>query len=99
MKAARTASSDSISISFDFRRRECDDVGRLARQIATNLERLRRNGHPRWKLVDLDVPLEGWDQHDCVRKYLGTQAEESSPSASTADRNPVAEAIKEALGD
>jgi len=63
------------------------------------MEWLRKHGHPKWKQVDLDMPLKGWDQYDCVQKYLGKQTQESSPSASTADRNPVAEAIKEALGD
>ena len=29
------------------------------------------NGHPKWKAVDLNYPLKGWDQYDCVRKYLG----------------------------
>lgn len=94
-----TVAVKAVLVSFDFRGPECDGVGRLARQIATNLEWLRRHGHPKWKLVDLDVPLEGWEQYDCVRKHLGNQTEESSPSASAADRNPVAEAIKEALGD
>ena len=94
-----TAAVKAVLVSFDFRRRECDSVGRFAQQIARHMDWLTKQGHPKWKLVDLDVPLKGWEQYDCVQKYLGKQTQGSSPSASTAERNPVAEAIKGALGD
>ena len=78
----------------------CDSVGRFAQQVVRGMGWLTKNGHPRWKLVDLDVPLDGWEQYDCVQKYLGKHSGSgSNPSASPGERNPVAEAIKGILGN
>jgi uncharacterized protein len=94
-----TVAVKAVLVSFDFRQRECDSVGRLAQAIVKGREWLTRNGHPRWKMVDLDFRLKGWEQYDCVQKYVGRPASaESSPSASAGPRNPVNEAIKGALG-
>ena len=60
----------AVLISFDFRRRDCDLVGQFAQTVSTNLPWLVKNGHPKWKSVDLDAPLKGWEQYDCVAKYL-----------------------------
>ena len=60
----------AVLVSFDFRLRECDSVGRFAQQVARGMEWLTKHGHPRWKRVDLNFPLSGWEQYDCVRKYL-----------------------------
>jgi hypothetical protein len=65
-----TVAVKAVLVSFDFRHRDCDSVGRLAQQIATRMDWLRKNGHPKWKAVDLDFPLKGWEQYDCVRKRL-----------------------------
>jgi TRAP transporter TAXI family solute receptor len=90
----------AVLVSFDFRLRECDSVGRFAQQVVRGMEWLTKHGHPRWKRVDLNFPLSGWEQYDCVRKYLARQpTPESSPSASPAARNPVADAIKGVLGN
>jgi TRAP transporter TAXI family solute receptor len=67
----RTVAVKAVLVSFDFRSRECDSVGRFAQQIATGMDWLIKNGHPKWKQVDLDYRVEGWKQYDCVRKYLG----------------------------
>jgi uncharacterized protein len=95
-----TAAVKALLVSYDFRGRHCDSVGRFAQQVARGMGWLTKNGHPRWKLVDLDVPLRGWEQYDCVQKYLGKHpGPGSSPSASPGERNPVAEAAKRILGD
>jgi len=65
-----TVAVKAVLVSFDFRRRECDSVGRFAQQVARGMEWLTKHGHPKWKRVDLDFPLSGWEQYDCVRKYL-----------------------------
>ena len=39
------------------------------------------NGHPKWKSVDMEYPLRGWEQYDCVRKYLGKSVGRPWPSA------------------
>jgi uncharacterized protein len=100
-KAVETVAVKSVLVSFDFRRRDCDSVGKFAKLIADNMPWLVRNGHPKWKSVDLEYPLRGWEQYDCVRKYLGKSAEATpgpKPTRSSSD-NPVMDAIKGALGD
>ena len=91
-----TVAVKSVLVSFDFRARDCDTVGRIARIIADNIDVLRQTGHPKWKAVDLDAPLRGWEQYDCVRKHLSR----SRPVLETRrnELNPVMQAIKQTLG-
>jgi TRAP transporter TAXI family solute receptor len=98
--AVSTVAAKAVLVSFDFRRRDCDSVGKVAQLIATRQEWLQKNGHPKWKAVDLNFPLRGWEQYDCVRKALG-KFPASGPAATTARSglNPVFEAIKGVLDD
>jgi uncharacterized protein len=97
-KAVPTVAVKSVLISFDFRRKDCETVGRFAKTISDNMEWLIKNGHPKWKAVDLSFPLKGWEQYDCVRKYLGKGGEAPRPGRPS-DENPVMSAIKQILGD
>jgi TRAP transporter TAXI family solute receptor len=97
-QALSTVAVKAVMISFDFRRRDCDIIGQFAQAISTNLSWLVKNGHPKWKSVDLDAPLKGWEQYDCVAKYMrkpGQPASAIKPSGG----NPVMDAIKELLND
>jgi len=98
--AVSTVAAKAVLVSFDFRRRDCDSVGKVAQLIATRQEWLQKNGHPKWKAVDLNFPLRGWEQYDCVRKALG-KFPASGPGTTTARSglNPVFEAIKGVLDD
>jgi uncharacterized protein len=97
-RAVETVAVKSVLISFDYRRRDCDTVGRFAQLLFENRAWLTQNGHPKWRSVDLDYQLRGWEQYDCVRRYLGKPAE--APRARTAPaENPVMDAIKQILGD
>jgi TRAP transporter TAXI family solute receptor len=93
----QTAAIKAVLISFDFRRADCDYVGRFAQTVSKGMDWLVTNGHPKWKSVDLEYPLRGWEQYDCVRKYLGKPV--LSPTERPASANPVMDAIKEALGN
>lgn len=95
--AVPTVAVKSVLISFDFRRRDCESVGKFAKTISDNLAWLQKNGHPKWKSVDLNYPLRGWEQYDCVRKYLGKPVE--APRTASSAVNPVMESIKQILGD
>lgn len=91
-----TVAVKAVLVSFDFRGANCENVGKFAQIVSNNTDWLKKNGHPKWKVVDLDYPLKGWEQYDCVKKYL------QKPTQATRDRtpvNPVLEAIKEILGD
>ena len=90
-----TVAVKAVLVSFDFRRNNCDYVGEFAGIVYDNLEWLQQNGHPKWKNVDLDYPLKGWEQYDCVEKYRrsGTFRETNQ----SMEKNPLLDAIKEIL--
>jgi uncharacterized protein len=45
----------------------CRLVGEIARIVADNLlDRLRHDGHPKWREVDLDAEVPGWELSPCV---------------------------------
>ncbi len=68
-------------------------MGKVAEVLATTW--LTKFGYPKWKSVDLNYPLKGWEQYDCVKKYLKRPARASPDKASI---NPVLDAIKDILG-
>jgi len=69
-QAVSTVAVKAVLVSFDFRRANCEYVGKFAQILNENMDWLRENGHPKWKFVNLDFPLKGWEQYDCVKKYL-----------------------------
>jgi TRAP transporter TAXI family solute receptor len=93
-----TVTVKAVLVSFDFRRIDCETVGRFAQLVSSNLDWLTKNGHPKWKSVNLDFPLKGWEQYECVRKYVQKQpqARAASPQKSS-ELNPVMDAIREML--
>jgi TRAP transporter TAXI family solute receptor len=96
-ESVSTVAVKAVLVSFNFRRNNCDYVGRLARILHDNLDWLRENGHPKWKFVDLNFPLKGWEQYDCVKKHLKTSQRAEREKSQVI--NPVLDAIKEMLGE
>lgn len=92
-----TVAVKAVLVSFDFRRTDCDTVGRFAQVVSTNLEWLTKNGHPKWKSVNLEFPLKGWDQYDCVRKYLQKPTAKVASPQKSSEINPVMDAIRDML--
>ncbi len=88
-----TVAIKSVLVSFNFRMANCDNVGKFALEVANNIEWLKQNGHPKWNSVDLNYPLKGWEQYDCVQKYQ-TGLQRKYPGEEV---NPVLEAIKNML--
>jgi uncharacterized protein len=95
--AVPTAAVKAVLVSFDFRRRDCDNVGRFAQIMSKNLDTLQKGGHAKWKAVDFNFPLRGWEQYDCVRKYLGKAPVTPASGTTRSTANPVFDAIKGAL--
>jgi len=89
----------AVLVSYDYKRGDCDNVGRVAELIANNVDWLIKNGHPKWKSVDLNYPVKGWEQYECVKKYLKKPAAASAGRPDKTSLNPVLEAIKEILGE
>lgn len=97
-EAVPTIAVKAVLVSYDFRKRDCELVGQFAQTLAGNLPWLVKNGHPKWKAVDLDAPLRGWEQYDCVSRRLG-RAGRAPGSAKSSSTNPLMDAVKEMLKD
>jgi len=95
-ETVKTVAVKAVLVSFDFRGANCEFVGEFAQILYDNLVWLRANGHAKWKSVDLNFPLRGWDQYDCVKKYLAKRTQ--APPKPSAEINPILEAVKGILG-
>jgi TRAP transporter TAXI family solute receptor len=91
-----TAAVKAVLVSFNFRRINCEYVGEFAQILNENIDWLRKNGHPKWKSVDLNFPLRGWEQYDCVKKYLAKPTQ--VPRKASPEINPILEAVKDMMG-
>jgi uncharacterized protein len=59
------------SLRTDQEGETCRLVGKIARIVADNLDRLRRTGHPKWREVDLAAAAPaGWERSPCVVQAL-----------------------------
>jgi hypothetical protein len=96
-QAIPTVAVKSVLISYDFRGGNCENVGKVAKIINDNLEWLRANGHPKWKSVDLNYPLKGWEQYDCVQKAV--QPSQRRAPEKPRPLNPVLDAIKKMFSE
>ena len=95
-EAINTVAVKAVLVSFNFRRANCEFVGEFSKAIYENLDWLIENGHSKWKSVDLDFPLKGWDQYDCVKsRILNVRSIRKTP----AEVNPILEAVKDILGN
>ncbi len=92
-----TVAVKAVLIAYDFRGVTCDHVGKLAKSLHDNLEWLRTNGHPKWKSVDLDAMVKGWEQYDCVAKAI--HPSQRLTSEKPREVNPIMEAIKKMFSD
>lgn len=92
-----TAAVKAVLVSYDFRNFHCQSVGKLAKLVYENMDWLMANGHPKWQSVDLNYPLKGWQQYDCVKKYLAGARRPAQTSAK--ELNPVLDALRDMLAD
>jgi TRAP transporter TAXI family solute receptor len=94
-ETVNTVAVKAVLVSFNFRRANCEFVGEFSKDIYENLDWLIQNGHSKWKSVDLDYPLKGWEQYDCVKVRL---PKKQDLKISPAEVNPILEAVKDILG-
>ncbi|MFO7713542.1 TAXI family TRAP transporter solute-binding subunit [Desulfosarcina sp.] len=89
-----TVSVQAVLVAYDFRNNHCHTIGNVARLMAENLNWLRHNGHPKWRSVDLNQPVKGWEQYKCVKNF-NPNAITAEPETPRVRRpNPVADAIE-----
>ncbi len=96
MEPVKSVAVKAVLISYDFRMTNCQNVGRVANIVENNIDWLKENGHPKWNSVDLQYPLKGWEQYDCVTNFRGTSNTPASKKVPH-EINPVMQAIKEML--
>ena len=89
-----TVSVKAVLVAYDFRNHHCNTIGNVARLISENLDWLRFNGHPKWNSVDLNEPVNGWEQYTCVKNYTPATIEAETESSPVRKPNPVADAIE-----
>jgi TRAP transporter TAXI family solute receptor len=77
--AVPTVAVTALLVVYDAGRRHCATIGRLAHHVVEGLGWLVENGHPYWKRVDLQRPIKGWEQYDCVRQYAEGHGPSMSP--------------------
>jgi hypothetical protein len=94
-ETVNTVAVKAVLVSFNFRRVNCQYVGEFSKNLYENIDWLIQNGHPKWKSVDLDYPLKGWQQYDCVRSRLQKTRYTRRPPA---EINPIMEAVRDMLG-
>jgi TRAP transporter TAXI family solute receptor len=95
-----TVAVKAVLVSYDFKYQGCEAIAQFSRVLQENIGWLRENGHPKWKSVDLEYNLKGWEQYGCARKYL-VKNPASSPQSVAArpaeEINPIMNAVKEML--
>jgi uncharacterized protein len=71
-EATPTVAVKAVLISFDFSSRinsyyqkRCEQLAKLGRVVRESFTELQRDGHPKWKEVDLDQELELWKRDAC----------------------------------
>jgi TRAP transporter TAXI family solute receptor len=94
-ETVNTVAVKAVLVSFNFRRANCQYVGEFSKILFENMDWLIQNGHPKWRAVDLDYPLKGWEQYDCVKNRLPATRYRKKSSAKI---NPILEAVKEIFG-
>jgi TRAP transporter TAXI family solute receptor len=69
-----TIAVKAVLISYDFSSRynyyydmRCSQLSRLGQALRDNIDKLKRNGHRKWKEVDLDEKLGIWPLDTCSR--------------------------------
>jgi TRAP transporter TAXI family solute receptor len=69
-----TIAVKAVLMSFDFSsrksayyRQRCDALANIGRSIRNNIGNLKKNGHPKWREVDLEATTGNWKLDACSR--------------------------------
>lgn len=84
-----TVAVTAALITYDYRtnRQKCDYVGRITNLIHDGIGELRSTGHAKWRSVDLDATVAGWDTSACASEALHKRGNIPGGSADPAFRN------------
>jgi TRAP transporter TAXI family solute receptor len=95
-ETVNTVAVKAVLVSFNFRKANCEFVGNFSKHVYENQDWFIQNGHSKWKSVNLDFPLKGWEQYDCVKSRI---QKKQYIRQSPAEVNPILNAVKDILGD
>ena len=90
-----TVSVKTVLVAYDFRNQYCNSIGKVAWLIRENLKWLRQHGHPKWKTVNGNESVKGWEPYECVLDYMPGPHDEHNVPLSDSPSNPVVDAIRE----
>jgi len=70
----------------EYQKQSCKAVSDFSNLLVTNLDRLKKEGHPKWNNVDLSAVPPGWQVAKCVKKgmALSYKLQCSKPAATLA---------------
>jgi len=54
----------------EYQKQSCKAVSDFSNLLVTNLDRLKKEGHPKWNNVDLSAVPPGWKVANCVKKGI-----------------------------
>lgn len=89
-----TVTVKAVLVAYDFRNHHCRTIGTAAGLIRDNLEWLQFNGHPKWKSIDLNSEVKGWERYKCLNHTGSAAAMARSETVRNPEPNPVASAIE-----
>jgi len=89
-----TVAVKSVLVAYDFRNHHCQTIGGVAGLIMENLDWLQFNGHPKWKTVDLNAGVKGWERYPCASKAGPAPVVAEEEEMGFRKPNPVADAIE-----
>ena len=89
-----TVTVKAVLVAYDFRNYHCRTIGAAAGLIRDNMEWLRFNGHPKWRSVDLNGEVKGWERYKCLNHAGSAAAMARSETDRNPEPNPVANAIE-----
>ena len=92
----KTVAVKAVLMSYDYKRTNCQNVGKLAHVIYNHFDWLKSNGHPKWNNVDLDHKLKKWEQYGCVTKALTGNAPKT-PEIQDDNRNSTRQLFRDTL--
>lgn len=64
--AVSTVGVRSLLVAYAYEGENCGLIGRLSAAIAADIDRLRREGHPKWAGVALDARVADWEPYACA---------------------------------
>ncbi|MGK0289876.1 MAG: TRAP transporter TAXI family solute receptor [bacterium] len=104
-RPVRTVAVKAVLITYNYRRANCQKIGRIAKILSQNINWLKKRGHSKWKQVNFNFKLKKWEQYGCVVRALNqrnldpTPRRRGVPSANHQNNGSRSNGLKNTLRD